>query len=190
MFTRDIVVFDIESTGLDFMTHEVIQIAAVRLDKRTLSEMTRFVTYVKPQHWEARDLEAMAVNKISYDVVAIAPGIQKALELFEAKFPPSEVLLAAYNSWFDMGWLRNSYERMGRHSPFEFHSFDLWALAYLYWSKESRVANPNRPIGFNLADMAALLGVETAGQFHDAQTDVEVEAEVLRRLAGKFQLLD
>lgn len=134
-------------------------------------------------------MEAMAVNKISYDVVAIAPSIEKSLALFEAKFPTGEVLLTAYNSWFDMGWLRTSYERLGRHSPFEFHSFDIWALAYLYWSKEARTGNPAKPIGFGLSDMAALLGVTTSGAFHDAMTDVEVEVEILRKLVQKVSIV-
>lgn len=182
--------FDVEGTGLDFTRHEIIQIATLRLDKRTLEEVDRFATYVKPEHWELRDPNAMAVNKISYDVVAIAPDIQKALALLESKYNPSEVLLTAYNSWFDMGWVRTSYSRLDRHSPFEFHSFDIWALAYLYWSKNPGVPNPAKPIGFGLSDMAALLGVKTSGTFHDAMTDVEVEAEILRRLMSKLQFRD
>jgi hypothetical protein len=38
--------------------------------------------------------------------------------------------------------------------------------------------------------MAALLGVKTSGTFHDAMTDVEVEAEILRRLMSKLQFRD
>lgn len=189
MFTRDLVVFDIECTGLNLAKHEVLQIAAIRLDKDSLAEVARFSSYVKPQNWNTQDPEAMAVNKIAYDVVANSPDIVNVLELFEAAFPPAEVLLTAYNSWFDMAWVRQSYERLGRHSPFEFHSFDIWALAYLYWCQESRMGNPKKPIGFGLSDMADLLGITTTGNFHDAITDVEAEAEILRRLLGKIKFI-
>jgi DNA polymerase III alpha subunit (gram-positive type) len=188
MFTRDLVVFDVESTDLNIAQGEIIQIAAIRLDKDSLVEVARFSSYVQPQVWNNWLPEAMAVNKIPKSSLVGAPLIHEVLEQFEQCFPPSEVLLTAYNAWFDTGFVRQSYNRLGRHSPFEFHSFDIWALAYVYWCQEPRVANPARPIGFNLAGMAELLGITTTGQFHDALTDVEVEAEVLRRLLVRLGL--
>jgi DNA polymerase III alpha subunit (gram-positive type) len=124
----------------------------------------------------------MAVNKISYDVLAIAPDISKALELFESKFPVEEVLLTAYNSWFDMGFLYQAYQRLGKVVPFEKHAFDIWPFAYTYWSHAKPTPNPTKPIGFGLSDVASALGITAEGAYHDALTDCEVEAELLRRL--------
>lgn len=182
-------IFDIESTGLDIAHAEIIQIAAIRLRKDTLEEVSRFSSYVQPKQWGNWLPEAMEVNKISIETLKSAPPIERALGDFEEQFPVGDVLLTAYNAWFDTGFLRQSYEKMGKRLPYEFHSFDIWTLAYLYWSSESRTnLNPKKPIGFGLSDMAALLGITTTGNFHDALTDVEVEAEVLRRLLSKIQI--
>lgn len=189
MFTRDLVVFDIESTDLNIATGEVIQIAALLLDKDTLEEKARFSSYVKPKQWDNWLPEAMAVNKISKEVLVSAPGIEDVLAQFEQVFPSDTTLLTAYNSWFDFAWIRQSYERLGKHAPFEFHSFDIWALAYLYWCQEPRTGNPKKPIGFGLSDMATLLDITTTGNYHDAITDVEVEAEILRRLMNKIKFV-
>lgn len=188
MFTRDLVVFDIESTGLNMACTEIIQIAGIRLNKNTLEEVSRFSSYIQPKHWDNWLPEAMEVNKISTEALRSAPLSEQILADFEKHFPPSEVLLTAYNAWFDMGWIRQAYENLGKRSPYEFHCFDIWGLAYLYWGSGPRTKiNPKKPIGFGLSDMADLLGITTAGTFHDAITDVEVEAEVLRRLMAKIK---
>ncbi|MBP9687012.1 MAG: 3'-5' exonuclease [Candidatus Doudnabacteria bacterium] len=190
MFTRDLVVLDLECTGLDVQKHEIIQIAAIRINKDSLAEVGRFSSYVKPTDWDNRDPAAMAVNRISYDMVASAPDAQKVLEIFENKFPAAEVLLAAYNTAFDIPMLKSMYARTVRRSPFDFHSFDIWALAYLYWGVTNQIPNPERPIGFTLSDVAAALGVppSTSGGFHNAIADVEAEVEILRRLLSFFSV--
>src|SRR4051812_14401979 len=38
MFNKDILLLDIESTGTDVTKHEIIQLAAILLDKKTLKE--------------------------------------------------------------------------------------------------------------------------------------------------------
>lgn len=189
MFTRDLVVFDIESTGLDMAHTEIIQIAAIRLNKDTLAEVSRFSSYVQPKHWDNWLPEAMEVNKISTETLKGAPFIEPVLADFEKQFPVGDVLLTAYNAWFDTGFLRQSYEKMNKRLPYEFHSFDIWTLAYLFWCQEVRPTNPKKPIGFGLSDMADMLGITTTGNFHDAITDVEVEAEVLRRLLQKITIV-
>ena len=188
MFSRDLVVMDIESTGLDVRKNEVLQIAAIRLDKNTLQEVARFSTYVRPTNWENQDPKAMAVNGIPHELVKTAPTVTEVLEQFEAAFPANEVLLAAYNAWFDMTFFKQMYMKTERVNPYDFHCFDIWGLAYMFWSKEARTPNPKQPIGFNLADMAALLEVPTpeGGKFHDALVDTEVTVEILRRLVTKL----
>lgn len=190
MFTRDLVVLDLECTGLDIQKHEIIQIAAIRIDKNTLAEVSRFSSYVRPTAWADRDPAAMAINRISYDMVASAPDAHKVLELFESKFPAGDVLLAAYNTAFDIPMFKALYERIERPFPFDFHSFDIWALAYLYWGVTDQTPNPERPIGFRLSDVAAALSVppSSAGEFHNAIADVEAEVEILRRLLTFFSV--
>lgn len=186
MFTRDIVVFDTETTGLDISKHEIIQIAGVLLDKYTLDEVSTFSTYIKPSNWEERSAEAMEVNQISYTQLESAPILSSALKEWELHFSPNTSLLAAYNAWFDTGYLRQAYIREGKDMPYEFHTFDIWTLAYKYWCSEPHTPNPRKAIGFGLSDIASSLGIYPDGNFHGALTDARVEAEVLRKLLAKL----
>ncbi len=74
MFNKDILILDIEATGVDFNKHELIEIGALLLDKKTLREKKSFESFIKPKRWADREPEAMAVNKISWD------ELKKALE--------------------------------------------------------------------------------------------------------------
>jgi DNA helicase-2/ATP-dependent DNA helicase PcrA len=190
MFNRDLLVFDVESTGTDTSKHEIIQIAGIRLDKDSLEERARFSTYVKPNHWETRDMEAMQVNKISYDLVATAPTLAEALALLEKNFPPAEVLLCAYNIWFDVSFLRQAYFSLGKPMSYNYAGFDILALGYIWWCKTGQQNNPEKYIGFGMQDLAHALGINAEGAFHNALTDVVAEAEILRRLAHKVSIHD
>ncbi|HEX3099771.1 MAG TPA: exonuclease domain-containing protein, partial [Patescibacteria group bacterium] len=65
MFNKDLLMLDIEATGIDVTKHEIIQIAGVLLDKKTLKEKKSFTSYARPRNWGSREAEAMAVNNIT-----------------------------------------------------------------------------------------------------------------------------
>ena len=54
-FKKDLLLIDLETTGLEAGRHEIIQVAAVLLDKKTLKEKEAFSSYVKPVNWQRRD---------------------------------------------------------------------------------------------------------------------------------------
>lgn len=188
MFTKDLLVIDTETTGLDIAKHSLIQVAALRLDGATLAEVDRYTTYVQlsPEAWELQDPKALEVHKIPFDTLKEAPSLQSVLQELESKFNPDDVLLTAYNLPFDSGFLYEAYRRLGRRMPYDFHGVDIWAFAYHYWCSVEHTLNPQKRLGFGLSDVAALLGVTTTGAYHDALTDCEVEAEVLRKLLARI----
>lgn len=188
MFTKDLLVIDTETTGLDIAKHSLIQVAAVRLNGSTLAEIDRYSTYVRlePEAWQLQDPKALEVHKISFDSLASAPVLESVLTELEKRFAPEDVLLSAYNLPFDFGFLYEAYRRLGKKMPYDFHGVDIWAFAYQYWCNVEHALNPHKRLGFGLSDVAALLGVTTTGTFHDALTDCEVEAEVLRRLLARI----
>ena len=48
-FKKDILLVDTEFTGFDLQKHELVQLAAVLLDKKTLKEKKVFSSFVKPE---------------------------------------------------------------------------------------------------------------------------------------------
>jgi DNA polymerase III epsilon subunit-like protein len=187
MFTRDLVIFDTETTGVDVAQHEIMQIAAIRLDKSTLQETDRFTSYCKVTRWENRSLESMQMTGIAEETLKDAPDMSVVLEQFERKFPQADIFLTAYNLVFDYVFLLDAYRKLGKTIPYDPHGIDIWPLAYFYWCQTpNHPINPNKPWGFSLADIASMLGIRPEGKFHDALTDCRVEAEVLRLLLKKL----
>jgi len=185
MFKKDILIVDIEASGLDANKYELIQLAAVLLDKKTLRVKQEFASYVKPQHWEKRSRPAMAVNKIKKEDLLRAPTIQTVIKEFNKMFPPTKVIFAHYGGVIDIDYIRSAFRKAGRqfpYHPYDYHFFDLWSVCHAYAAAHKQLKNRKRFTGFGLDDLAKHFKVKIPGKRHDALTDCLVEAEVFRKI--------
>src|SRR5688572_13503399 len=110
MFNKDLLLFDIECTGVDFRKHEIIQLAAILLDKKTLKQKKSFNSFIRPKRWRNREPEAMAVNNISWEQVKGAPALRSVLQKFQAKFG-HDVILAQYGGIIDITFMQEAYRQ-------------------------------------------------------------------------------
>lgn len=182
-FKRDILLIDTEFSGFDFpKKHDVLQIAAVLLDKKTLKEKKYFSSYVKPRHWKNRDKESMKVNKITWKMVKDAPSLTQATKKFNRSFSKN-VIQAFYVGYNDKRILLEAYKRAGLKWPFDYHYFDLWALFYGILAKHNKLNSKKDFAGFGLEYLIKILNIKIdKNQLHNALVDCRVEAEVLRRI--------
>ena len=181
-FHKDILLIDLESTGLDPIKHEIIQLAAILLDKKTLKEKKFFTTYVRPIKWKTRDPEAMQVNKISYEQLKLAPKLDAVIAEFHALFDARKVIISHYGGPLDMDMLRAAYKKTGKKFEFDHHYFNLWALFFSYVSAHEKIFKKNKFTGFGLDDFIRYFKIRLPEDRHDALTDCRVEAEVLRKV--------
>ncbi len=182
MFKKDILLFDLECTGLDVTKHEIIQIAAILLDKKTLKQKKSFATYVKPKRWAKRDPEAMSVNKIKWDQLKDAPDMKTVLKQFNQTFG-SDVTPTMYGGNLDIIFFPAAFRSVKMKYPFTVqYTFNLWPLCYFYMAKHKSLNNRKKFAGFTLEDVGKKLGVKKAEGRHDALVDCEYEAEILRGL--------
>src|SRR5688572_12002680 len=181
MFKKDLLLIDLESTGLDVTKHEIIQIAGLLLDKKTLQEKARFESYIKPRKWAGRSQPAMAVNKIAWSKLKNAPDLKTVIEEFDKIFG-HDVTVAYYGGMLDIPFLGAAYKKSGKKYPFDYHAFDLWALFYFYLSRRNKLGNKKRFHGFSLEDIVRHFKIKLPSGRHTALVDCVVEAEVLRRV--------
>ena len=187
MFNKNILVLDIEATGLDFYKNEIIQIAAILLDKKTLKEKKSFESFIKPTNWKSRDPEAMEVNNISWDMLKKAPSLKTVLKNFEKTFG-TNVIVAPYGTILDTAMLRIAYKKCALTYKFDYHVFDIWPLVYIYMAKKRKLTNKKRFSGFSLEDAANHLGIKIEAGRHTALIDCRLEAEVLRKIVKKVKV--
>ena len=104
-YNRDMVVLDIETTGLHPVLDEIVEIAAVKV--RNFVVQDKFHSLVRPN--KGIPSEVINIHGITEDMCAGAPGIKSALEkLFDFT---GDATLIAHNADFDLGFI-NHYAKM------------------------------------------------------------------------------
>lgn len=181
MFHRDILIIDVESTGVDLQKHELIELGAILLDKKTLKTKKVFESFIKPKKWRDRDPEGMAVNQISWDMLKNAPSLATVLKKFQKTFG-TNVMIGNYGTILDTAMLRKAYREARLTYPFDYHVFDIWPLCFTYMAKKEKLTNRKKFSGFSLEDIAKTLKVKVPINRHTALADCELEAEIFRRL--------
>lgn len=187
MFNKDLLIIDVEATGVDYQKHELIELAAVLIDKKTLKEKKFFSSFIKPKHWGRRVPEAMAVNNITWDELKSAPEIKSVLKKFEKTFG-TNVILSPYGTIMDTAMLRLAYKQSKMAYKFDYHVFDIWPLCYVYLAKKKLLTNRKKFTGFSLEDLANHFKIEVPINRHTALADCRLQAEVLRNLVKKYKV--
>ncbi len=110
-FHDEIIVFDIETTGLSVLNCGITEIGAVKLKQGKVID--RFNTFVKPE-MPIPD-EIVRLTGITEDMVKDAPLVGDALRSF-FDFTGNN-LLVAHNANFDIGFIRHFAEKSGLAFP-------------------------------------------------------------------------
>lgn len=181
-FKKDILLIDTEFSGFDVKNHDLLQIAAVLLDRKTLKEKKSFNSYIKPVHWKSRDKASMAVNKITPEKLKNAPSLKSVLTKFNKTFGHN-VIQAFYVGYNDKRFLMHAYSQSGIKWQFDYHYFDLWALCYAYLAKKNLLKSKKDFAGFGLEYLIKILKIDiNPNEMHDALVDCRLEAEVFRKI--------
>lgn len=200
-FKKDLLLVDLETTGLDAQKHEIIQIAAILLDKKTLKEKEIFSSFVCPLRWKNRDPESMKVNGIKWEQLKNAPDLKTVLRALESIIETSRlalrtrsknivraksrtihnIVLSYYGGPLDMDFMREAYRKTGLKWQFDYHYFNLWAFFYAFLASKNKLKNSKKFTGFSLDDFMKEFKIKSNSR-HDALEDCRIEAEVLRRI--------
>lgn len=163
--SNDIVVYDLETTGLDSETCEIIEIGAIKVEKGKITK--KFSTFVKPK--SPIPAEASRINHITDDMVADAPKIEDAIVDFY-NFCKDCYICGYNNTDFDNKFLRKAGQNTG--VKFSNPNLDAFTLA-----RAARLKVNN----FKLTTVAAYLGVDLSNA-HRAYNDAFATAKVLLKL--------
>ncbi len=117
----DIIVFDIETTGLSKEADRITEIGAVKL--RNMEIVDEFRTFVDPER--PIPPQNTQITGITDDMVAGAPKEREALEAFLGF--AGDAVLVAHNADFDTGFIRVACERQG--IDYNIRSVDTLALS-------------------------------------------------------------
>ncbi|NLC42948.1 MAG: PolC-type DNA polymerase III [Clostridiales bacterium] len=168
-FDQSYVVLDIETTGLDSVNNEIIEIGAVKIKDRKVIDS--FQSFVRPERAVPGNITEL--TGITQDMVVNAPSIEKVLPDFLTFC--NNAVLVAHNAPFDLGFLREK----GRCLDLTFNQPVLDTLSL---SREL-LGNLKR---FKLNVVAEYLGIQLKNH-HRANDDAEATAGIMLKL---FEMLE
>lgn len=168
------IIFDTETTGLDFREDRIIEIGGVELDNRFPTGRS-FHVFINPQ---GRDVhpEALAVHGISNADVADKPPFQAVADDFLTFIDGAK--LVAHNAGFDISFINAELARLGIPAIGQDRVIDTLALA-----------RRKHPMGPNSLDaLCRRYGIDNSRRTkHGALLDSELLAEVYIELIGGKQ---
>jgi len=181
-YSTDIVVIDLEATCRaegenEVQDSNIIDIGAVRLDKRTLEVTATFSELVRP-----RDIPVMlfitSITGITPEMVANCDTFDKVGQRFVEWFGNrNKAVLAAFGVYYDIPLLRKEFRAFGLDFRFAFvgAALDIRALA-MAW----RANNNLTTTGVTVEGTLEKMGVTLEGTFHRALADAKAAAAILQ----------
>lgn len=164
LLNHDVVVFDIETTGLEATKCEIIEIGAVKLHKGKITET--FETLIKPNSHIPSEITDL--TGIDDDMVADSPNLRQVMPDFY-KFCYGTTIMA-YNIDFDYKFISIHGKKLG-------YIFDNKQIDVLYLARAFVVGLKN----FKLSTVCKKLGVSLENA-HRAVHDAMATAEVVIKL--------
>ena len=162
---NNIVVFDVETTGLNPETDQIIELGAVKIEKGNIVE--KFSTFVKPTI--EIPYEVTELTHITNEMVEDAPDIEDVIRQFY-DFSKDCVLCGHNIINFDIKFIR-------RFGSLQNLNFDNNIIDTMNEARVSRLKISR----FNLGTVTKALGIELKGA-HRAWNDAFATAQVLLKL--------
>ena len=181
-YSTDIVVIDLEATCLEQDQNEVpntciIEIGAVRLNKRTLEVVDSFQELVNPRDCPITPY-ITAVTNITPEMVAHCDRFDKVAARFTQWYGPrNRAILAAFGVYYDIPLLRKEWKTFGLDykACFAGGALDVRALA-LAWLANNKKSTTGVTVEKTLERMNITLDLK----FHRALDDALATAAILQ----------
>jgi DNA polymerase-3 subunit epsilon len=126
---RPIAITDIETTGLDASTHEIIELAVVLVNQRTLEILNTFETKVIFEHPELFGDKAKEVNGYEEEDWVDAIPLVDAMDSYNEVV--REAVFCSQVITFDWPFIAAAYKKTGVPSDIDYHRLDIPSMTWI-----------------------------------------------------------
>lgn len=172
---RNLCFIDLEFTGLDLNKHEILSIACVLVDPKTLDILSEKEWKIKIEHPENIDPQAKELLEYDKQDWSSAISISDALKTFN-EFA-NYATLVGFNIAFDWSFLHRDFEKQQIKPKIDYHMLDIMSLAYLNFRDKKQ------PKKLSLRAVAQRLAISVP-ETHGALADAKATYEIYKKLAG------
>jgi DNA polymerase III epsilon subunit family exonuclease len=175
MLTHNLAFIDIETTGLDRDTHEIIELAVViaKMKEGQLIVVDQLDLKIQPKNIENADPQALRINGYNPADWLFAVTLEEAMKEFAKK--TEGAIFVAHNITFDYGFVENALKKTSIENKMHFHKIDTISLAF-------GILHTNDDLGkLSLRVLCEKYGIENK-KAHSAFADAYATYEVFKRL--------
>lgn len=183
-FSSDIVIFDLEASCKTFGRNEIeesniIEIGAVKLDKKTLEVNSEFSELIKPSEYEILP-EISKITNITPEMVSDKPIFKDVfLKFIDWYGEKNKSTLSSFGIYYDLPLLRKEVRVSGLNygDYFVGGGLDVRSLA-IYWLAK----NNHSTSGISIEHLLQKMEIQTDFQFHRALDDAKATSLILQKV--------
>lgn len=170
--SRPILFVDLEVTGLDRHKHEIIEIAALRVEQPTFEITNSFYTKVIPEHLETADPKALQINNYSKEGWTEAIPLRQAMTELAAFAP--DCILAGWSVQTEWDFLCEACLQLDIPYFFTHRLLEVYTLAFVHFYKDESMKFINLPKVCKALDIYL--------DQHKPDSDVKATYDVFKKL--------
>ncbi len=176
MKNKNIAFIDIETTGFNVETQEIIEIGCVIVKQNdgVLGEVVEeFELKIKPERLDLADPEALSINGYNEAEWLFAMTLEQAMKVFAEK--TKECIFAAHNAAFDWSFIAKAFATTQVENQMFYAKIDTISFAL------AKLHNNPEVTRYSLGALCDYFGI-TNDRAHTALADTRATVEMYRKL--------
>jgi DNA polymerase III epsilon subunit-like protein len=129
-FIKDLLFFEVQTTGPDVDKDSIIQLSGILLDKDNLLEKANFDSYIRISYLDSMVTQHAKLLHIDFTTMQKSPKVYDVIKQFHNKFGTD--LLLATNNLSNLLFLKNSFKKAAVPFDYDHHIIEMWTLGYIY----------------------------------------------------------
>ena len=163
---------DIETTGLNFLENEIIEVGCIITDHK-LKIIEEFEFKIKPEHIESANKTSLKIAHYNERDWEFGYGIEEAIKIFSLKV--KDCIMVGQNIAFDSGFLEYNLNKFKIKNTLHYHKLDTISIA---WAKLNREKDFEH---FSLREMCKRFDIINENP-HSALPDARATYELYKKL--------
>ena len=172
MRKHNLAFIDIETTGINVLKHELIEIGCVLTD-HNLKVIDEFEIKIKPEHIENADPIALKINRYNEKDWERAVSEKEAMKILNKKV--KDCTMVGQNVAFDSGFLEYVFAKNNLVNTMHYHKLDTISIAWAKLHKDESVEH------FSLREMCKRFDIINENP-HSALSDARATYELYKKL--------